>query len=379
MRETSASRQAAWRALVALVAATLRDEPCPSSVLDGVSRVDERSLVRLAQQHGVGALSAEALRGAGRPVPVALSGEVVQGAARHLRALDDLDRVRSALDGAAVPWLVAKGPVLAPTWFGHPFLRAYDDVDVYVTPADFGTAVRSLVEVGGVVADTDDFLRRVVPGEVRIVLAPDAAVDLHWQPFFYRVHARRFPVGVAEMLSRAREWRAADDREVLIPSTTDGLVHLCLHAAISGGDRLSWLVDIDRYLTSWPVEPADLRVAIGRWQAGAAVALMLARADTVLGSAPARRLLHGLPLSRRITAAGTERWRGPQQPIGPVRTAAARSAGATLSSSVGWAARAGLRRVVPTLQARRATPPLPPGDYFASVAALGGGNSSASS
>jgi hypothetical protein len=349
----------------------------PAALAATLATIDADALAPVARAHGVAALVAETYRRAGLAVPAVLADEVAVGAARHLRALRDLSTVRTILDDADVRFVVAKGPVLAGAWFGQPFLRAYDDLDVYVSPGTFRVAVGALVAAGGRVLDSDEFLRRTVPGELRIAFGPDAAVDLHWQPFFYQVHARRFPRGVDGILADARTWRADDGSTALTASRADGLVHLCLHGAVSGGGRLSWLLDIDRYLATWPVPTEELAHAVARWRAGAAVAVMLARTHAVLDSSRAAELATGLPGPAAAVARAAERRWGRGVIDGPARGGLARSAGSGLGDTAGWAARAALRHVLP-LPARRAAP-AHPDDYFATVEELGGGSSRSSS
>jgi hypothetical protein len=65
---------------------------------------------------------------------------------------------------------------------------------------------------------------------------------------------------------------------------TDTLIHLCLHAAISGGDRLVWVKDIERAVAVRPPDWDELVSRCARWSVGAPVGLMLARAAAFLGA-----------------------------------------------------------------------------------------------
>lgn len=374
MRTGRFARDPTWATLVGCVQA-YRAGALPAALV-GRLRVDSSTaLVPAALEHGVGGLLLETYRRAELPVPAGLARELAAGAARHLRTLEDLSRVGSRLGAAGIPWLVAKGPVLAALWFGEPYLRAYDDLDVYVSPDRFADAVRALCDTGGTVLDSEEFLRRHVPGEVRISLGSGGTIDLHWQPFFYQVHARRFPYGVARMLAKARQWQSEDGTTVLVPSVPDGLVHLCLHAAVSGGGRLSWLVDVDRYLAAWPLDRRELTPSVHAWRAGMALAVVLARVDSVLGSREARRLLGAVPVASRFAASRAEGLWGSRAVDGSARTALARAAGSGPGDTAAWAGRAALARLIP-LTARREVP-VAVDDYYSAVLEIGGGNVSA--
>ncbi len=377
MRRWGAGLDPTWPTLAAAVEHH-RGGAAPSGLTDRLGAAQQSAgLVRSALDHGVGGLLAEAFRLSDLDVPAPLVQELLAGSARHLRALDDLDTVGAALGPAGIPWVVAKGPVLASLWFGQPFLRAYDDLDVYVAPDRFAEAVAILRGAGASVLDTDEFLCRHVPGEVRVGLATGGVVDLHWQPFFYQVHARRFPHGVRRMLAQSRPWTTDGGAEVQIPSVADGLVHLCLHAAVSGAGRLSWLVDVDRYLDAESVPPEEFRAAVESWDAGMAVAVVLARLDATLGSAPARALLRTLPTGARLTATAIERVVGASRVDGALREALGRAAGSGPLDTATWAGRAALARLVP-MRARRAVAPAAVGDYYSAVLELGTANDSAS-
>lgn len=336
-----------WRAAVACVRLLIGSGD-PEAVRRAVRRTDPDRLARAALAHGVAGPVVDALTRTGLTAPSALVAERAAAAGRHLRALEDLATVQRVFDGAGLAWFTAKGPVLAEMWFDRPFLRSYDDLDVYVRPADLAAAIAALVVTGARVADDDRWLSYHVPGEVRIAMPSGGIVDLHWRPFFGAASTRRFGVGTAEIVARARRRTVDQDVPAWVPAPADGLVHLCTHAAIAGAHQLSWLLDVDRWIHATAVTPADLRLALRRWQAGAAVGLVLARSASTLGSRPCARLHDALPPATRLATGVLSGGRaGAARQTGRWRAAGHRAAGGGVRDSTRWAARAAARRMVP--------------------------------
>ena len=138
----------------------------------------------------------------------------------------------------------------------------------------------------GPLADRNHLLlRRVVPSEVHLVAPSGTVVDLHWSMTSTRVRAAGTGTDTLGLLARAT---TVDVGGLVVPALdpADALVHLCVHAAASGADRLGWLAD----LAAAPAPDdgagwAEVVTAAGRWRARAAVAGGLERASRVLGPA----------------------------------------------------------------------------------------------
>jgi hypothetical protein len=71
--------------------------------------------------------------------------------------------------------------------------------------------------------------------------------------------------------------------QVLDP--VDQLVHVALHAALAGANRLIWMVDVDRLVARRTWDWPELIAATRESRTGLPVALSLARARTMLGTA----------------------------------------------------------------------------------------------
>ena len=201
---------------------------------------------------------------------------------RRLRALSDLAAWARVMDRASIGWLVAKGPVTAAA-YPRPDARTWGDLDVLVAPADLGPALATLTGAGWYLVDRNHLLlRAVVPSEVHLVAPSGTVVDLHWSLTSTRMRAAGTGTATADLLARATTVDVGGlDAPALHPA--DALVHLCVHAAASGADRLGWLADVAAASPGDGAGWDDVVAAAGRWSARAAVAGVLERAALVLG------------------------------------------------------------------------------------------------
>jgi hypothetical protein len=322
----------------ALVACT-RDHPVRQPVLELHGHVLRHGVGRLgaaALGHGVVGCLWTSLRGTGLTDAwgaAAIRADYQAAVATHLRVLADLDLVDGALRAAGLDYLVIKGPVLAETVYSRPDLRAYLDLDVLVAPADFPGAVAVLEEAGCRVYERNWRLaRQSMLGELRLFTPAGTIVDLHWHLVADRRVRDAFPVDLAEIRRRAR-WVTLGDRRVRTLDRADTVVHVALHASLTGGDRLVWLKDLEQAL-SGPHAPewTELVTRAGEWGAGPSMALMLARTRNVLGTPVPEAVLAGL--------AGERLWRSVTRVVDAVAPLGDGTAGASVSRIVARAARA---------------------------------------
>ena len=107
-------------------------------------------------------------------------------------------------------------------------------------------------------------------------------LDLHWHVVCERHARRRVLVPTGGLLARAHRQRVGN-RMVPVLDPVDTLVHLAVHASMSGADRLGWLKDIEQCLLRWP---PDWPEVVDRARTGGAAvptAVVLARSRSVLG------------------------------------------------------------------------------------------------
>ncbi|WP_413452160.1 nucleotidyltransferase family protein [Georgenia phoenicis] len=264
------------RALSELLLAVCRDE-----VTGAAAAVEPAAVARAARHHRVSPLAHVRLREHAPATAELLRPDRDTAKALHVRAGMLLAHLGRLLED--VPWVAFKGPVLSELAHPVPGLRPYGDLDVLVAPHDLRAVSRVLLAAGWEVGDYDDMLRNPeVPGEMHWFTPAGIPVDLHWAMINMRTRRRRFTIPTDELLARRRQVRIGL-AEAWTMDEADSLVHVALHAALAGANRLGWMLDIDqlaRQVGDWD------RVArqAGQWGAQAQVALALRRATATLGT-----------------------------------------------------------------------------------------------
>jgi hypothetical protein len=169
----------------------------------------------------------------------------------HTRNLASLRALSAALHRLA--WVVLKGPVLSQLAHPVPGVRHYADIDVLVAPTDLRACVDRLERAGWQQLDGNHrLLLERMPGELHFLGPHGAQVDLHWSLLNNREARASFRLPAADLLSR-RTTRQVAQFECPTLDDVDFLLHLCVHAAHSGADRLLWLLDVDQWVRR--VEP----------------------------------------------------------------------------------------------------------------------------
>jgi hypothetical protein len=218
--------------------------------------------------------------------------------AAHLRVLADLERVRSSLSARSVPFLIVKGPVLAEHLYPSPDLRTYEDLDLLIPPGSFERAVDALREGGSLLIDRNWALTRAdTRGQLHFQLPMGTLADVHWHLLNRESVRDGFAITTDDLFERSREVDVGG-RSLPTLDRVDTLLHVALHAALSGGDRLIWLKDIERALVV-DQPPWDAVIERARaWKAGRSVAITLNRARRSLGAPVPDEVLDDLFASR---------------------------------------------------------------------------------
>ncbi len=216
-----------------------------------------------------------------------------QAVGRHLltrAVLGELDRVF----GTHVRWVVLKGPVLSELAHPVPCARPYGDLDVLIDPSQLREAVELLVQQRWVLLDRNHpLLSKRIPGELHLLSPSGVQVDLHWSVLNMAHTRAAFPVQTRELLRRTRLVPIGSHATPTL-EVEEFFVHVCLHAALSGADRLLLLLDVDQLARDTRVDWDRLVSAVGRWGAGPAVAVSLGRAHRLLGAPVPSTLLSSL-------------------------------------------------------------------------------------
>jgi len=256
-----------------------------------LARFDDTEMGQLAihaSRQRVVPFLAAAIRTSGTPISEEAQASLlrthVTRTAGHLRVLSDLDLVVKALADEGVRFLVIKGPVVSEHLYPSADLRTYDDLDVLIPPTDFERAIDALRQAGSRLLDRNwTLIRADARGQVHLQLPMGTLADVHWHVLNRAAVREGFRIETDGLFDRARTVPIAG-RDVLTMDIVDTLLHLCLHASLSGADRLIWLKDVERAIAV-DAPPWDAVVERARsWRAGRSVAIALARSRRALGA-----------------------------------------------------------------------------------------------
>ena len=204
---------------------------------------------------------------------------------RHLRAVEDLKVAAGALDDAGIRWVAVKGPMLSEQIWPSPSMRQYMDLDLIVDRHRFADALAALRAVGIEQLDRNwPLLAATMRAEVAMQGRFGTVIDLHWDIAVPRQLRRDFRVDVGGMLSRARPIDLRNGAvRVSGLDPVDTVLHLVFHAAQAGAHLLVWLADIRFALRQAGFDWAELERRARATRFDVPAALVIARADRVLG------------------------------------------------------------------------------------------------
>lgn len=251
-------------------------------------------LVHAAVRHGVAGLLHEALRKCGLldelgPWKEDLTRWRFRAAAQQLLASADLRTVSLALGSAGIPWVVMKGPVIAALGYGDPTLRWSCDLDILVSPKDFGKAIDELVARGTTLLDLNWGLQLSLwRAEASLRLPLGTMLDLHWHPVNDARARMATTLETVDLLGRRRFIVSRDGATLPAFDAVDDLITVALHASLSGGHRLIWAKDLERLCREDPPDWDEVLRRAHTAKVGPPVGIMLLRARRLLrASAPA--------------------------------------------------------------------------------------------
>jgi hypothetical protein len=263
----------------------------PSSAAERLADVDEpyaASCIRLAREHGVdGWLAAYA---PGTPAWAIIADQRLRLIGARARDRAELACFAEIASHINCRWVVLKGQALADDLYPKPWIRHGVDIDVLVEPARFTDLVDVLLDHGWRLHDVNwPLLDATRPGQLRLGSPRGGLFDVHWNLMDNPELRTSFPFKTEELLDRGRILVSG------LPALgeADQLVHVGLHAAMSGATRLLWLVDVG-LAARRVIDSPELATAACSARAGLALALVLQRAHRWLGTpapAPALRSL----------------------------------------------------------------------------------------
>jgi putative nucleotidyltransferase-like protein len=235
--------------------------------------LDWELLARIATWHAVAPILHRALSGCPELVPEAILADLRQhfrtNAMRNTYLASELVRLTSALREKGVPVIAFKGPLLAQAAYGDLGLREFIDLDILVPPSDLGRSRELLFSQGyrsrfsGLGEKGRSFFQwceEAFEKEDRRV-----CVDVHWQmnPQYFAYA----PEG--DVLWRRMVPVELQGAAVNTLSTSDLLLHLCVHGAKHGWTTLGWICDVAMLARSnpgleWPRMMAEATSLGGR-------------------------------------------------------------------------------------------------------------------
>jgi hypothetical protein len=245
------------------------------------------------------------------PVDPQLAATYREQLFRHLIVMAELREIGAVLTEAGVGWLVFKGPVLAAA-YERDDLRSYSDVDLLVDRHRLAEALDILYSAGCSQVDRNwPMINAQTRGEMSLSMRSGIALDLHWA-FVCESRTRlALHVPVEAMLSRSVT-RVVSDVSLQTLEPHDELAYVALHAILSGGHRLVWLVDMDRLVRARSLDWVEVVEAARRNGLSLPLAIMLDRARRYLGTDVP-------PAVTRSLAAGLG-WRGLMRAVDAVRS-----------------------------------------------------------
>jgi hypothetical protein len=203
--------------------------------------------------------------------------------AANLRSRDTVEAFAAIAAEIECQWVAVKGLALAESIYPRPWMRYGVDVDVLIDPARFSALTRALVAHGWQLLHRNwPLIEMSRPGQLLFQAANATLFDVHWNLMDSPALRSTFPLPTEELLSRTTV--LASGLPVLDPM--DQLNHLALHAALSGGNRLSWLLDIHLAVRRNHSHQDWTKFAevIASSRSGSAVELMLARSGRWLAT-----------------------------------------------------------------------------------------------
>lgn len=239
------------------------------------------AIVGAARHHRIAPLAHVSLRDAAPALAALLAADRDAAKALHIQASMLLAEVGHLL--GEMPWIAFKGPVLSERAHPVPGLRRYGDVDLLVAPENLRETARRLRTAGWRLGDYGDMLRNPqTPGQMHWFTPAGIQVDLHWTMINMASRRRLFNIPTSMLLERRVPARIGLGTAWTMDAV-DTIVHVCLHAALAGANRLIWLLDVDqlaRRTAAWDEVAHRARA----WGVEAQVALVLRRAATALGT-----------------------------------------------------------------------------------------------
>ena len=221
----------------------LGDEASTVSLIHRIESAPGRRLLERAAVHqGMVTALASLLETHGFELSSSFRSRAEAAQITRLSSESILARIDTSLTERGIPWVAMKGSVVAHR-YERPELRSFNDIDILVPGRRLGETLTALSEAGfeDINRNWGNYLRFEIAETP--LLASGASIDLHWHLIAHGARRKGTSINVVEMIERRRTVRLSHI-EVPTFDSADLLLHVAIHAALSGGTRLSWLRDI---------------------------------------------------------------------------------------------------------------------------------------
>jgi hypothetical protein len=258
-------------------------DPGDASDRLGSLRATELALVlEHARAQKLGTAAASCLRFASLPVPAWLEAHRFDIATRRATIMSTLAKIAPALSKSGIPWVVLKGPVTAAS-FESPHLREFGDLDILVP----GRSLADVLDVfAGIGVDDQNHnwgpYTRYGVAEFPVFIG-GAPIDLHWHLIGLAKTRKRFNIAIDELLSR-RQPVSLGGIDCYRLDTEDHLMHVALHAGLSGAGNLGLLRDVHETARSSDIDWEEFMTRSSAEGVGPLAGQVLDRCVTALGT-----------------------------------------------------------------------------------------------
>lgn len=215
-----------------------------------------------------------------------LGEQAMRVAAANLHRRARLRDIAAAFSADGLELMTFKGMALLTQVYRRAELRPMGDIDLMIRPSQVNDACRTLERLGcrtGPSLLRDDFFPRLHYEREYHTPAPQPIkLDVHARPLRPAWHRRHLP---DDALWENRQTIDIAGVAIHVPSPEIGLIHLLAHAALHGGVRLLWFMDIALYVRS-ASHRFDWSCFLDRvetWRLTGAVRAGLRSAETAMG------------------------------------------------------------------------------------------------
>jgi hypothetical protein len=206
-----------------------------------------------AHRNGVGGLLYRELAESGWQPPAALQRQIQRqltfAELAQARFTPLVQEALGALRSAGVQAVALKGPVLAERLHPDPAWRPSSDLDLLVRRGELDRALAALEAIGfRGQGERDAAYSRKHHYQLRLDRPLTPPIELH-----FRLHSSFGAfVEAEEFLVRAREYRTRGGAMAWVLCPEDEFLHLAVHAAGHGFQRLVWLYELKLFLRRFP-------------------------------------------------------------------------------------------------------------------------------